>query len=140
MRFKFFPNVQFFDPGKSSPKDEMGDVGKEIKELSKHRPDLFLRVKCFLNVLSNVLDLKPFLQNEQIYKFPKEYDGLYEMRIPKQARGGVFRIYFCMAMFELNTLILLCAELKHKKEPMKLSTAFAKLKQYRELVKQGMMQ
>ena len=89
MRFKFFPNVQPFDPSKSNPKDEVGDVGKEIKELSKHRSDLFLRVKSFLNVLSNVL---------------------------------------------------LCAELKHKKEPMKLDTAFAKLKQYRELVKKGIMQ
>ena len=37
-------------------------------------------------------------------------------------------------------IILLCAELKHKKEPMKLGTAFTKLKQYRELVKQGVMQ
>lgn len=42
---------------------------------------------------------------------------------PKQARGGVFRIYFCMALNELNTLILLCA----------------KMKQYKELVKQGVM-
>jgi hypothetical protein len=58
---------------------------------------------------------------------------------PKQARGGVFRIYFCMALNELNMLILLCAELKHKTEPMKLATAFAKLKQYKEFVKQGVM-
>lgn len=140
MKFKFFPNVQFFKADKSEPKDEVGDVGKEIKNLSRHRPDLYLRVKSFLKVLSAVMDLSPFLLNEQIYKFPKEYDGLYEMRIPKQAKGGVFRIYFCMAINEISTLILLCAELKHKKEPMKLGTAFTKLKQYRELVKQGVMQ
>ena len=140
MKFKFFPNVQFCEAEKAEPKDEIGDVGKEIKDLSRHRPDLYLRVKSFLKVLSTVMDLSPFLQNEQIYKFPKEYDGLYEMRIPKQAKGGVFRIYFCMAINEISTLILLCAELKHKKEPMKLGTAFAKLKQYRELVKQGVMQ
>ena len=139
MEFKFFPNVQFFDPDKTKPEDEVGDVGKEIKDLSKHRPDLYLRVKSFLKVLSSAVDLMPFLQNEQIYRFPKEYEGLYEMRIPKQARGGVFRIYFCMALNELNTLILLCAELKHKKEPMKLTTAFAKMKQYKELVKQGVV-
>ena len=130
----------FLRQKKAEPKDEIGDVGKEIKDLSRHRPDLYLRVKSFLKVLSTVMDLSPFLQNEQIYKFPKEYDGLYEMRIPKQAKGGVFRIYFCMAINEISTLILLCAELKHKKEPMKLGTAFAKLKQYRELVKQGVMQ
>lgn len=140
MKFKFFPNVQFFETEKAEPKDEVGYVGKEIKDLSRHRPDLYLRVKSFLKVLSAVMDLSPFLLNEQIYKFPKEYDGLYEMRIPKQAKGGVFRIYFCTAINEISTLILLCAELKHKKEPMKLGTAFAKLKQYRELVKQGVMQ
>ena len=89
MKFKFFPNVHFFEAEKAEPKDEIGDVGKEIKDLSRHRPDLYLRVKSFLKVLSTVMDLSPFLQNEQIYKFPKEYDGLYEMRIPKQAKGGV---------------------------------------------------
>lgn len=126
-------------PKNTEPKDEAGDVGKELEALSKHRPDLYLRVKSFLLMLRNVLDITPYLQNNQIYRFPKEYDGLYEMRIPKQARGGVFRIYFCMSLHKLNTLILLCAELKHKKELMKLAAAFCKLKQYRELVKQGAM-
>ena len=139
MEFKFFPNIRNYDPENTEPKDEIGDVGKELEDLSKRRPDLYLRVKSFLLMLKRVLDLTPYLQNSQIYRFPKEYDGLYEMRIPKQARGGVFRIYFCMSLRELNTLILLCAELKHKKEPMKLATAFSKLKQYRELVKQGAM-
>lgn len=139
MEFKFFPNINTFNPEEMEPKDEMGDVGKEIEDLSKRRLDLYLRVKSFLRTLKNVLDITPYLQNKQIYRFPKEYDGLYEMRIPKQARGGVFRIYFCMSLHELKTLILLCAELKHKKEPMKLDTAFSKLKQYRELVKQGAM-
>lgn len=130
----------FLRQKKADPKDETGDVGKEINDLSRRRPDLYLRVKSFLKVLSAVMDLSPFLLNEQIYKFPREYGGLYEMRIPKQAKGGVFRIYFCMAINEISTLILLCAEMKHKKEPMKLATAFTKLKQYRELVKQGVMQ
>ena len=110
-----------------------------FSQILKHRPDLYLRVRSFLLTLKRVLDITPYLQNNQIYRFPKEYDGLYEMRIPKQARGGVFRIYFCMSLRELRTLILLCAELKHKKEPMKLTTAFSKLKQYRELVRQGAM-
>lgn len=34
---------------------------------------------------------------------------------------------------------LLCAELKHKAKPMKLETAMQKMKQYKELVKQGVM-
>ena len=107
--------------------------------MSKHHRDLYLRVKTFLEVLLKVSDLTPFLRIEQIYKFPKEYEDLYEMRIPKQARGGVFRIYFCMSLRKLNTLILLCAELKHKTKPMKLETAMHKMKQYKELVKQGVM-
>ena len=78
MSFKFFPNVQFFDFDHSKPEDEVGDVGKEIKDLSKHRPDLYLRVKSFLKVLSSAVDLM-------------------------------------------------------------LTTAFAKMKQYKELVKQGVM-
>ena len=62
------------------------------------------------------------------------------MRIPKQAGGGVFRIYFCFAELLKNTLILLCAELKHKTKPMKLNNAEDKFKQYKEMVKQGDMQ
>jgi len=106
----------------------------------------FFAVTSCLNIANmlyffswKVSDLTPFLRIEQIYKFPKEYEDLYEMRIPKQARGGVFRIYFCMSLRKLNTLILLCAELKHKTKPMKLETAMQKMKQYKELVKQGVM-
>ena len=139
MEFIFFPDPQSYDSQRGEFKDQIGDVGKEIKDLSKHHRDLYLRVKTFLEVLLKVSDLTPFLRIEQIYKFPKEYEDLYEMRIPKQARGGVFRIYFCMSLRKLNTLILLCAELKHKTKPMKLETAMQKLKQYKELVKQGVM-
>lgn len=132
MKFIFFPDTQPFDPDKSEAKDEVGDVGKEIKDLSKYRPDLYLRVKSFLSVLKNVTDITPYLQNEQIYKFTQKYDGLYEMRIPKQGKGGVFRIYFCFSTLSLQTLILLCAELKHKKKTMKLDSALTKLKQYKD--------
>lgn len=124
---------------KAKFEDLAGDVGKELKGLSKRRPDLYLRVKSFLMALLNVVDILPYLKNEQIYKFQKDKEGLYEMRIPKQAHAGVFRIYFCFSITELQTLILLCAELKHKKEPMKLGNAVEKLKQYKELVKQGVM-
>ena len=139
MEYRFFPDSQPCDPQKGDFSDESGDVGKEIKNLSKHNQALFLRVNTFLKALQKVNDLTPFLQNEQIFKFPKEYDDLYEMRIPKQARGGVFRIYFCKSLKALNTLILLCAELKHKAKPMKLKVAMEKLKQYKEYVKQGVM-
>ena len=139
MKLKFFPDTEFFDPQKAKFEDLAGDVGKELKGLSKRRPDLYLRVKSFLMALLNVVDILPYLKNEQIYKFQKDKEGLYEMRIPKQAHAGVFRIYFCFSITELQTLILLCAELKHKKEPMKLGNAVEKLKQYKELVKQGVL-
>ena len=140
MKLKFFPNTQFFDPDKSEPKDEIGDVGKEIRILSKRRPDLYLRVKSFLKSLKKIVDISVYIRSKQIYKFPKEYDGLYEMRIPKQAQGGVFRIYFCISEMDFQMLMLLCAELKHKTESMKLDLAFSKMKFYKELVKQGIMQ
>lgn len=139
MKLIFFPDPSTFDPQKAEFKDAAGDVGKEIEDLSKRRPDLYLRVRSFLLNILMVTDLLPYLKNGQIYKFPADKDGLYEMRIPKQAHGGVFRIYFCQSMTEFQMLILLCAELKHKKEPMKLSNAIDKMKQYRELVKKGIM-
>ncbi len=107
MEFIFFPDPQSYDPQRGEFKDQTGDVGKEIKDLSKRHRDLYLRVKTFLEVLLKVSDLTPFLRIEQIYKFPKEF--------------------------------LLCAELKHKTKPMKLEVAMQKLKQYKELVKQGVM-
>lgn len=42
MGFIFFPDTQPFDPDKSEAKDEVGDVGKEIKDLCRHRSDLYL--------------------------------------------------------------------------------------------------
>src|SRR5574344_2441 len=85
----FFPDTHPFDPDKSEAKDEGGDVGKEIKGLSKYRQDLYLLVKSFLKALKKVTDITPYLQNKQIYRFTQKYDGLYEMRIPKQRKGGV---------------------------------------------------
>ncbi len=128
----FFPDTHPFDPDKSEAKDEVGDVGKEIKDLYRHRSDLYLRVKSFLKTLKKVTDIKPYLQSEQISKITQKYDGLYEMRIPKQRKGGVFRIYFCFSKTNRQKLILLCAELKQKTKPMKLDNALIKLKQYRE--------
>lgn len=139
MNFKFFPDNEPHSADKDY-KDGAGDVGKEIKDLSRHRPDLYLKVKAFLTNLAKVNDITPYLQNQQMYKFSGDKIGLFEMRIPKQAGGGVFRIYFCYAVSLADTIILLCAELKHKKEPMKLDNAVEKMKQYKELVKQGVMQ
>lgn len=94
MEFIFFPDTQPFDPDKSEAKDEVGDVGKEIKDLYRHRSDLYLRVKSFLKTLKKVTDIAPYLQNKQIFKFPQKYDGLYEMRIPKQEKVAFLEFTF----------------------------------------------
>ena len=72
-------------------------------------------------------------------KFSGDKTGLYEMRIPPEAHGGVFRIYFCFSETEEKTLILLSAELKHEKEAARSDAAYAKMKLYKDLVKKGTM-
>lgn len=135
MVFKFFPDPNPH-PSEADYDSETGDAGRELKKLAKKDRQLYLTVKTFLNKVKQTNDLTPFLQAEQIYRFPGDKNELYEMRIPKQRRGGVFRIYFCKSMEdnEKNTLILLCAELKHKPEPMKLDNATELLKKYKETI------
>jgi len=138
MNFIPFPERTFFDP-ETEPKDLVGDVGKELSDLSKQRNDLFLRVKSFLEKLKKEKDITNYLKIQQMEKFTGDKEGLYEMRIPKQARGGVVRIYFCFSETEENTIILLDLELKHKKKPMRLDVAHTKMLRYKELVQQGKM-
>ena len=105
-------------------------MGKELKDLSKYHKDVFEKVRAFLTKLKGAARLQDYITAEEIYRFPGA--DLYEMRIPKQRRGGVFRIYFCPSLEEgkTNELILLDAEFKHKKEPMRLDSARKILKQY----------
>lgn len=133
MDFQFFPD-QVPHSSETEYDSEKGDAGRELKKLAKKDRQLYLTVKTFLNKVKQTNDLTPFLQTKEIYHFPCDKNELYEMRIPKQRKGGVFRIYFCKSIKsdEKNTLILLCAELKHKKEPMKLNNAVELLKKYKE--------
>ena len=137
MQIKFFPKDTLFDSENTEPKDEGGDVGKELSDLSKQRNDLYLRVKSFFKQLKNVKDIASYLKIKQMEKFTGDKEGLYEMRIPKQAQGGVVRIYFCFSETEENTIILLDLELKHKKKPMRLDAAYKKMLWYKALVQQG---
>lgn len=139
MKFITYPYSTPFDPDETEPKNLVGDVEKELSDLSKQRNDLYLRVKSFLGKLKKVKDITNYLKNQQIEKFSGDKEGLYEMRIPKQARGGVVRIYFCFSVTEENTIILLDLELKHKKKPMRLDVAHTKMLRYKELVQQGKM-
>lgn len=133
-----FPSKQPFDPFKSEPENQVGEVGKEIKKLKRY-PRLYLPVKTFLKKLKQTEDISPFLRSKHMKKLSGNNTGLYEIRIPPEAQGGVFRIYFCFSETEEKTLILLSAELKHEKEPARIEAAYNKMKLYKELVKEGKM-
>lgn len=129
MVLRFYPGLDAADL-KDGYNEAKGCVGKELKDLSKYHKDVFEKVRAFLTKLKGAERLQDYITAEEISRFPGT--DLYEMRIPKQRRGGVFRIYFCSSLEEgkTNELILLDAEFKHKKEPMRLDSARKKLKQY----------
>lgn len=106
-------------------------MAKEIKKLSRVQKDLYVRVTDFLKKLEVTEDVQSYFNLRYFYSLK---DGLYEMRIPPERKGGVFRIYFCYEdlSVESKTLILLDAELKHKKAAKRLDVAKSKLKQYKD--------
>ncbi len=117
--------IKFF-PAEIEP-DKEGAVQVFIRKNLAKRPNLQLRVKEFLKKVDEVDDLSPFFKNESITPIK---DDLYEMRIPKRSKKGVVRIYFCFHPENPMILILLEAELKHKKEAMNKETAMKRLKIY----------
>lgn len=131
MFFVFYPEVtEIFQefPLDSQPR---GTVAKEIKRLSRIQRDLYLRVRDFLKNLEVIEDVQSYFDLGYFYNLR---DGLYEMRIPPERKGGVFRIYFCYEDLSVDskTLILLDAELKHETAAKRLDVAKNKLKQYKE--------
>ena len=96
------------------------------KELIKYK-DLRFRVESFLKRLRVIPDIWILFNSEQI-AFVK--DGLCEMRIPKQRRGGVVRVYFCFGKKEKDTIVLLDAELKHETSPGRIGPAFRRMTDY----------
>ena len=121
MKLTWYP--VFLDP-EAKPK-----VEKFIqKDLKKHN-DLVLRVRAFLEAIKNVSTLEQYFETEEIAKVEGE---LLEMRIPPQRRGGVVRIYFCINPEDTQEIILLDAELKHKKQPMRTGSAKRRLTEYQD--------
>lgn len=136
MFFVFYPEVtEIFQefPLDSQPR---GTVAKEIKRLSRIQRDLYLRVTDFLKNLEVIEDVQSYFDLGYFYNLR---DGLYEMRIPPERKGGVFRIYFCYEDLSVDskTLILLDAELKHETAAKRLDAAKGKLKQYKGTIKLG---
>jgi len=135
MHYVFFPDTEEHSQTTAYDK-ETGPVGKELSALAKKRQDLFLDVYTFLEKIAKITDLTPYYKSEQMKALGSD---LHEMRIPKTRSGGVFRIYFCYSRSKEAYLILLEAELKHKKAEKKIPQARTNLKKYKELFQKGVM-
>ena len=120
MKVRWYPHYLADQPNQSAEESLRKDLRK--------RTALLLRVERFLKRVEKLDSLDTLYACKDAYSLD---DGLEEFRIPKQAKGGVVRIYFCRSHTEPGTLYLLEAELK-KGEPRKIDTARAKLKRYRE--------
>jgi hypothetical protein len=135
MEFLFYPDPVIIKSSQevltSRP---AGAVRKEIDDLSKKHKDLYTLVKDFLEKLLKSSDLSVYYRIEWLYDLG---DGLHEMRIPKTRRGGVFRIYFGYARNRPDVLVLFDAELKHKPEPDRISSARKKLQDYERRMMEG---
>jgi putative component of toxin-antitoxin plasmid stabilization module len=85
-----------------------------LNELKNKHPDLHKKVDFeFKKIIKGKYFIfKEMINNGVITNLGK---GLYELRVPKRAKGGVVRIYFMFNPMERETLILLDAELKKQK-------------------------
>ena len=82
-----------------------------LDDLKEERPVLHKKVDFQIKKLirGNIFTFNEMIMNKNIYPLG---DGLYELRVPKRAKGGVVRIYFMFSPWEEEALILLDAELK----------------------------
>lgn len=135
MNLIFFPDTTPCPDTESQYTDMNGDVGKELKKLSKGDRELLLRVQTTLKKLKTAGNLDIFFDTQWMLPF----NGFLELRIPPTRKKGVFRIYCCRDARNPVNLVLLCAEVKHKKKPMKEEVAKKKYKEYLEMVKNGEM-
>lgn len=128
MLFMFYPDTTEFSEVNL---DEIpkGNIAKEIVNLSKKHRGLYLSVKVFLEKIKEADDLSVYFSTGTLLSLK---EGLYEMRIPPQQRGGVFRIYYCYKELKESSkvLILLDAELKNEKEANRIEIARKKVTRY----------
>lgn len=136
MRFVFYPDLIEHEAVFPLNRIPNGVIAKELQYLLEKQIKLYVIVKEFLIELEKVTDLSIYYKSERLRDLG---DGLHEMRIPKKRRGGVFRLYFCYHNLDVKSdvLILLDAELKHKKKPQRMDIARDKLKEYKDLIRQG---
>jgi putative component of toxin-antitoxin plasmid stabilization module len=102
-------------------------VWRTLKSALKKHPDVLLRVEVFLK---KVQELESLDAHEKSGEIAPLGESLHEMRIPKTRKGGVARVYFAYAN-EPNTIVILDAEFKHERHPIKTESARRRLKAYR---------
>ncbi|ACR80643.1 hypothetical protein [Kosmotoga olearia] len=97
-----------------------------LNDLKKKRPALHKKVDLQIKKLmrANIFIFNEMIKNKNIYPLG---DGLYELRVPKRAKGGVVRLYFMFSPWEEEALILLDAELK-KQDSASTKTALTRQK------------
>ena len=132
MLVRFYPDEDDVSLESLSGSQGKGAVAREIKKLKARHKEIYLFVRHFLvNELANADGLQPYFDSDYAASLK---GGLYELRIPPARKGGVFRIYFCFKDFRESSgvLVLLDAELKHKREAMRINSAREKLRQYKK--------
>lgn len=89
-----------------------GPVCKFLKDLARKKPSLWNLVDARIKEIKKEINLK-HLENQKIVE---KLNGLavpiHELRVPKQRRGGVVRIYFGYKTNDNNTIVFLAGELK----------------------------
>lgn len=101
------------------------------KDVVKHK-DLTALVELFFMKLEPMQDLGELFRSGQL-AFLR--NGLCEMKIPKQRRGEVVRVYFCFSKTESATIIILDAELKHERSPSRMDSALVRMTKYNSFQK-----
>ena len=119
---------------KTKAEDQRGPVYRFLKKLLKDRPDLWALTNSTLKEAQKLDDLKYFEKNKWVGKLKKEDSPVNEFRIPPAKRGGVVRIYFAYINNKPKSIMLLSAELKHKKSSNNEKVAQA-VKRYKEMCK-----
>jgi putative component of toxin-antitoxin plasmid stabilization module len=104
-----------------------GYVKEFLRKDLKKRRDLRSRVESFFAKLETMKDLGPLFRSGQLASLG---DGLYEMRIPPVAHGGVVRIYYCECPNDSLRMMLLDAELKHEKAASRHDAARKRMVRY----------
>lgn len=117
-------------------KDEGGYVGNEISDLLKKNKTrwVYLRVVDLLDklALEENEGLKHYFSNEILKNIR---NGITEIRVPKQDKKGVFRIYYCSSELqcEKGASILLESEYKEG-DAKKIQTAIDRRTEYKATV------